>query len=44
MHDDRIARLAGELLDLGVNALDDRARGQVAVDAVGIVAGPPQVA
>ena len=36
------ARLAGELLGPNVNAIDDRACHQVAVDAVGIAAGGPQ--
>jgi hypothetical protein len=36
MHDDRIARLAGEFLDLDGDAVDDRAFHQVAMDAVGI--------
>jgi hypothetical protein len=44
MHDDRIARLAGEFLDLDGDAVDDRAFHEVAMDAVGIAAGLPQVA
>ena len=43
MHYDRIAWLAGELLDLDVNAVDDCACRQVAVDVAGVVVGLPQV-
>ena len=44
MHDDRVAWLAGEFFDPDGYAVNDRACGQVAVDAVGVAAGLPQVA
>lgn len=44
VHDDRIAWLASEFLDLDVDAVDVGAFGQVAVDAAGIAVGLPQVA
>ena len=43
VHDDRVARFAGEFLDLDVDAVDVGACGQVAVDAVGVAVGVPQV-
>lgn len=44
MRDNRIARLAGEFLDLNGDAVDGRAYRQVAVDAVGIAVGAPRIA